>query len=274
MYPSAQKQEQERKQLRRLHGIAMCMAVSLALLVIMLCNTLPLPGWLACFLVDKQEATGEINIFAAQNAMWIAFFCGMSQLFIRWAILKNTQKELHMQLLPEEPNQLLTVNEMPGLHRRISKLNATGHLGSLIGLMASQVQLTRSVEMANDVLHDEVENRQTEIDLGYNMTRYVAWLLPTLGFIGTVWGILKALSVASDLDPTNKDLLPSVISSMSVAFWTTLLALIMSCILMWFMHLVQGKEESYLNRCAQYCTINFINRLYNKKEILPSHAIK
>lgn len=243
-------------------------------MVIILCNALPLPEKLACFLVDKQPGTGEINVFAAQNAMWIAFFCGMSILFIRRAILKSQLHELNMQLLPEEQSILLTVNDMPGLHRRISKHNATGHLGSLIGLMAAQIQLTRSVEMANAVLHAEVENRQTEIDLGYNMPRYIAWLLPTLGFIGTVWGILNALGAASELTNNSKGAFSDVISSMSVAFWTTLLALILSSILMWFMHVVQGEEESHLNRCTQYCTINFINRLYNNKATPYPHASK
>ena len=274
MYPPQQQQEQDRAKLRQLHMIGLCIAVCMALMVIMLCNILPLPERVACFLVDKQPGTGEINIFAAQNAMWIAFFCGMSLLLIRRSILKGQLAELNMQLLPEEQNILLTINDMPGLHRRINKHNASGHLGSLIGLMAAQVQLTRSVEMANAVLHAEVENRQTEIDLGYNMPRYIAWLLPTLGFIGTVWGILNALNAASNLTTNGKAAFTDVISSMSVAFWTTLLALILSSILMWFMHVVQGEEESHLNRCAQYCTINFINRLYNSKATQFPHAHK
>ena len=49
---------------------------------------------------------------------------------------------------------------------------------------------------------------------------------------------------------------------LGVAFYTTLLALLQSTVLMLAMHLVQGREEGALNRVGQYCLRNLINRLY------------
>ena len=54
-------------------------------------------------------------------------------------------------------------------------------------------------------------------------------------------------------------------TKLGVAFNTTLLALVMSAILVFFMHLAQGREESALNNTGQYCMDNLINRLYEEK---------
>lgn len=236
-------------------------AILTALVVIILCNTLPLPADLACFLVDKSPTEG-VNVWAAQNFMWIAFFWGVAELLMRSRILRSQQHELSLQLLPEDSTTILTGKHMGALHQKAVVLKATGTLGRLVCMLSAQFQVSQSVSMCCTILNAEVENRSSEIDLGYNILRYIVWMIPTLGFIGTVWGILKALGTAAKTDPGSPELLPNVISSMSVAFWTTLLALIMSCIIMLFMHIIQGKEEKYLNKCSQYCLKNFINRLY------------
>lgn len=249
---------QRHKQIRL---TACACSVLLALAVIILCNVLPLPKDLARFLVNKSPEDG-VDIYAAQNFMWIGFFWGLAELLVRYLFIKEQEHELTDGYLPENPEAILTANSMSQINRSVAEKHGSGTLAALVRLIAYQFQLSRSVGMCQSVLNAEVESRNADIDLGYNILRYIAWMLPTLGFIGTVWGILSALSVAAGMDPTDKALLPTVISSMSVAFWTTLLALIMSCIIMYLMHYIQGKEENYLNACSRYCLKNFINRLY------------
>ena len=97
------------------------------------------------------------------------------------------------------------------------------------------------------------------------MLRYLVWLIPTLGFIGTVVGIALALDYAgSNEDPQNPDLLAEITGRLGVAFYTTLLALIQSALLVFALHIVQQKEEMALNLSGQYCLDNLINRLYEK----------
>jgi len=101
-----------------------------------------------------------------------------------------------------------------------------------------------------------------EIDLRYSMMRYLTWLIPSLGFIGTVMGIMFALQYAGV--PANAeadDFLYQVTSRLGVAFTTTLLALIMSAVLVLLQSLIQGKEERALNEAGQYCLDNLILRL-------------
>ncbi len=238
-------------------------AVALALLVIVLCNVLPLGPDMARFLVDKSPTEG-VNFWAEQNFMWIAFFLALSEMLTRFHFMNLQREELNLRFLPESHDKVLTAEVMPMVHRRVIECNGCGHLAGLVRLLASQFQISRSVSMCSAVLEAQIEIIRNEIDLGYNMVRYFVWAIPTLGFIGTVRGILNALGKAAGMAPTDENLLPRVIESLSTAFWTTLLALLMSCLIMFLMHVVQGKEESYLNNCSQYCLRNFINRLYDR----------
>lgn len=220
---------------------------------------------LARFLVDRQVETGEINLFAVQNLMWIAFFWGLAELMMRYHLSNEMKEELQYNMLPAEEDTILIKSDMPRLHKEVRERGGKGILAHLIHLLGRQFQTTEDVSMTNDILNAEIDLRQNEIELSYNTVRYLAWVIPTLGFIGTVWGILEALHVASQKDPSAPDMLPSVIGALSVAFWTTLLALLMACVLMFAQHMIQNREETLLNRCAQYCLNNFINRLYVKK---------
>jgi len=56
-----------------------------------------------------------------------------------------------------------------------------------------------------------------------------------------------------------------VSSGLKIAFYTTILALLLSAILVLLQNIVQRKEEGALNRAAQYCLKNLINRVYTGK---------
>ena len=68
----------------------------------------------------------------------------------------------------------------------------------------------------------------------FTLTRYILYLLPVIGFIGTVEGISKALMNISKVLPLVKDLdaflnnLTGVTSALQIAFDSTLLALFLS----------------------------------------------
>ena len=127
-----------------------------------------------------------------------------------------------------------------------------------------QFQASKSAAQANSVLDSSLDLFLHEIDLKYNLLRYIMWVIPTVGFIGTVRGIALGLSsAAAESKAGNSDDLLFVVSSdLSVAFYTTMLALIMSGVLVLLMHVCQGREESALNRNGQYCIDHLINKLY------------
>lgn len=88
----------------------------------------------------------------------------------------------------------------------------------------------------------------------FTLTRYILYLLPVIGFIGTVEGISKALMKISEVLPLVKDLdaflgnLTGVTSALQIAFDSTLLALFLSAALMFVQTLVYRKSEALLAR--------------------------
>lgn len=88
----------------------------------------------------------------------------------------------------------------------------------------------------------------------FTLTRYILYLLPVIGFIGTVEGISKALMNISKVLPLVKDLdaflnnLTGVTGALQIAFDSTLLALFLSAALMLVQTLVFRKSESLLAR--------------------------
>jgi hypothetical protein len=88
----------------------------------------------------------------------------------------------------------------------------------------------------------------------FTLTRYILYLLPVIGFIGTVEGISLALMNISRVLPMVKELdgflsnLSSVTSALQIAFDSTLLALFLSAALMLVQTLVMRRSEDLLAR--------------------------
>jgi biopolymer transport protein ExbB/TolQ len=88
----------------------------------------------------------------------------------------------------------------------------------------------------------------------FTLTKYILYLLPVIGFIGTVEGISKALMKISKVLPLVKELdaflnnLTGVTDALQIAFDSTLLALFLSAALMLVQTLVFRKSEALLAR--------------------------
>lgn len=105
------------------------------------------------------------------------------------------------------------------------------------------------------------------VDSSYTMLRVFIWAVPILGFIGTVLGISDAVgtfssSIASNADMAIvKDSLGGVTSGLGTAFNTTLIALVVSILLMLPMNWLQKLEGDVLTAVGDYCNEEFLLRL-------------
>jgi len=220
-------------------------------------------GFFADFLLDRQSRFPYP--FTIQNIMWLVFFIGAGELLVRQLETNQEIQQIHKGLLPEDETTLLRKQDLVELYKRMRRTMAgrTHFLQRLMARCIQQFQISGDIDKANNLFNSSLELFQHEIELKYNALRYVVWLIPTLGFIGTVVGIALALSDAGAVenyqDPT---LLKQLTQSLGVAFYTTLLALLQSAVLMFVLHIIQGREEAALNRIGQYCLDNLINRLY------------
>jgi len=101
----------------------------------------------------------------------------------------------------------------------------------------------------------------------FTLTRYILYLLPVIGFIGTVEGISKALMNISKVLPMVKDLdgfmnnLTGVTSALQIAFDSTLLALFLSAALMLVQTLVFRRSEDLLARVDRWVVDSILPRV-------------
>ena len=100
----------------------------------------------------------------------------------------------------------------------------------------------------------------------FTLTRYILYLLPVIGFIGTVEGISKALMNISKVLPMVKNLdgfltnLTSVTAALQIAFDSTLLALFLSAASMLVQTLVFRRSEELLARVDRWVVEHVLPR--------------
>jgi hypothetical protein len=214
-------------------------------------------------LLDSQS-TIFMYPFTVQNTELMVFFVGLGEIYIRWRIALRELGFLKMAYLPEDDATVLQAANLGHIRRKvISHFDGEhGFLPGLIDLCILQFQASRSVDQTVSVLNSTLELISHRVDLRYSMLRYIVWVIPTLGFIGTVVGISDAIY---KVDPVSPDL-KKITSSLGVAFDTTLVALCLSAILVFLLHAVQSKEEMSVNLAGHYTLKNLINRLYTGGE--------
>ncbi len=216
-------------------------------------------------LIDRERGTYPLTV---QNVMWVVFMLGLGELFVRWREARAERRQLRAGYLPEDETTVLQAPDLRQIYARARDVARPGSDGArrflprLIQRVTIQFQTSRSIEQASTLLNSSLELFLHEIDLRYSMTRYIIWLIPSLGFIGTVIGISLALAYAGQVDLQDPTLMAELTKRLAVAFNTTLLALVMSAVLVLIQHVVQAREEGVLNEVGQYCLDNLINRLY------------
>ena len=246
-----------------MRAITLTVSLLTAVVVIALLGKV-LPNSAAAILLDINRATYP---FTVQNILWLAFFAGLGELSIRWRAGRLEASQIDRGYLPEDEETVLRPGEdLTPIYQKVraSKHRETCFVPRLIERCVLGFNISHSADQTNSLLNSSLELYLHEIDLRYNIIRYITWLIPSLGFIGTVIGIMLALNYAGDrANVASPDMLYQVTERLGVAFSTTLLALVMASILVFIQNVVQGREETALNRAGQYCLDNLINRLYS-----------
>ena len=200
-----------------------------------------------------------------QNVMWVMFFLTAGEVYLRYQRGSVESAQLKAGLLDEDPETMLVMDDLGAINAK-AKSQGGYFLQRLVNRSILQFQSSESIDQTNSLLNSSLELMQHEVDTRYSMIRYLVWVIPTFGFIGTVMGIAFALGEVEQFDdPQDPDLLPTLTASLGVAFYTTLLALVHSTMLVFALHIAQAKEELALNKAGQYCLDHLINKLFERK---------
>ena len=239
--------------------------LGIAVVFLLVLRWLPLPHRLGSLLLDTHidRVTGAAHtpVISIHSIIWLLFFIGLGRLLYRWREASAEERELEKEYLPPEDDIILTGEDLGQLYQRLRATPLRRFLPRLLERTVAQYQGNKSVAHAHTLLDSCLDLYLHELDLGYHIIRYIVWLIPTIGFIGSVMGIGGALSVAGATKPDDPNLLADTTSAMSIAFNGTFIALLLSAVLVYILHLSQQKEERALNASAQYCLDKLINRL-------------
>jgi len=264
-------------------------AFSAILVILFMMLLFPRGSVLAKLLLDWQADSSSMVFpypFTIQNIMWILFGVALGDAYFRNVCAQKEAKSVTLGLLPESQSVVITRDNLPEIMEKAYLLKSSQNLflARLIHSTAMSFQTHTSAQQAHEIMNSQVELELHQVDLKYTLIRYISWLLPTLGFIGTVVGIASALNaidvsrapraaeiaqVASAQDENasaekaDSSSSEEVTNKLGIAFNTTIVALIQSVLVVLLAQFLQKKEEEMINVQSQYCLDNLVVRLYN-----------
>ncbi len=119
-------------------------------------------------------------------------------------------------------------------------------------------QSTQSIQDVSNTVKDVCESEADRMETELAIVRYIAWAIPSIGFLGTVRGIGTALGQA--YQAVNGDIV-GVTVSLGVAFNSTFVALVVSIVLMFALHQLQLVQDRLVLDCQNYCDERMIRHL-------------
>ena len=144
------------------------------------------------------------------------------------------------RIIPEDA--LAYYKEVESQVRRIPRLRGK-ILPEVILSALHRFDATRSIQDAAHAVGERAEMAYEQLESDLSLVRYIAWAIPSVGFIGTVRGISEALGQA---DMAIQGDISGVTSSLGLAFNSTFIALLLSIGLMLLVHLLQSRQETLI----------------------------
>ena len=138
--------------------------------------------------------------------------------------------------------------------------------GRVRGMLLPRVMLsslerfgsTRSVQDVSSVAKTLCESEGERLESELSMIRYIAWAIPSVGFIGTVRGIGEALGQAHRAVDGD---IAGVTESLGTAFNSTFVALLISIVVMFLVHQLQLLQERQVFDTQTYIDHNLIRHM-------------
>lgn len=118
---------------------------------------------------------------------------------------------------------------------------------------------TRSVQDASAAARNLCAMENERMDSELSMVRFVAWAIPSIGFVGTVRGIGESLQQAHKAIEGD---VSGVTAGLGVSFNSTLIALALSIIVMFFLHQLQLLQERLVLDTENYVDDRLLRHLH------------
>ena len=222
--------------------------------------------WVDMFFHGGEQKRSMIPYYTVFLGSW-----ALAILLIKLLKLNVQRKVLELNLLPDDSSFVLTVATARIILEKINLMVSNpADFVLLDRIQRSLVNLKNlgNVSAVAECLTTQAQNDEDFLSSSYTILKGFIWAIPVLGFIGTVLGLASAIGgfgAVIDKGVENPQKLISelsiVTSGLSIAFETTLIALVLALIIQLLMTWVLNREELFLDECSDYCHRNLISRI-------------
>lgn len=229
-------------------------------------------AYLALMFPIRNYYFGELFLDRGMVPYALVFLMSWSGtiLILKYFKLVKQKESMLFDTLPTDISEDISEKTVPKFIDHVRNLPVDPRESFLVNRVLRGLEHFRVLKSSSEVsnrLQSQSEIDATAVDSSYTILKVFIWAIPILGFIGTVIGISAAvggfsggMDKAQDISAL-KESLGSVTGGLSTAFDTTLVALVMSMLVMFPSSSMQKSEEDLLNWVDEYCNENLLKRL-------------
>jgi hypothetical protein len=225
---------------------------------------------------DRESAGGTLSTWDAERwsrllfgpeqiACYCCFTWGGFILLSRYLEVRRQRRAFDLGFLPTDEGVRILHEDARPLQRKLEEINARRGpfiLANMIRLALGKYAASRSSKEVSEAVRTQAEVDQGRLVTSMATVHYLAWAIPSLGFLGTVRGLAGCLTMAGKDNEEISKFIDQATRHLTIAFDCTLIALILSLAMMFLVHSVQREEEALVIDCQQYCSEHLVNRLY------------
>lgn len=197
-----------------------------------------------------------------QGFTYFFFLFGILEIIAMLQRVTHERDAFSAHLLPEKENWILGSEDANQLKLNMQQLEHQQRflLADLIKKACIKYRLSKSSSEVLELVDSQIRIYNAQFEGEQSFIRYTAWAIPSVGFIGTVLGIAASLGYANEA--STPEGIAKVTSMLAVAFDTTLVALLLSIVLMYGIHYLQKRQDELFTQMNSYLIENLINRFY------------
>lgn len=198
-----------------------------------------------------------INGGYIQGLTYLAFFWAWFEVREKLRVIGRERKAFKLNIIPTNDKHVFMPQDINNLKFKLIEFEKKEKyiLSDLLKKACTKFRTSGSLSELIDIVSIQIEVSQEKSEGDQSVIRYLTWVIPSIGFVGTVIGISQALIVANSGD------MELITKLLGVAFDTTLVALVLSIIIMWFVHQLQEETDRFHSDLKEFVIDNLINKI-------------
>ena len=196
-----------------------------------------------------------------QEACFVLMLWAIAIMAFKGLMVARESKLLQADFVPVPEGTRILPEDAREYARQIQELSAAQKSSLLPRVLLAALQrfgATRNIQDVSTTARALCDAESERLYSELSMVRYIAWAIPSIGFLGTVRGIGDALGKAHQAVEGE---IVGVTQSLGVAFNSTFVALLISIFVMFLLHQLQLRQERLVLDTETYLDHNLISYL-------------